>query len=210
MAEGICRGADYLEIDIQLTKDGIPIVFHDVRLEERTSLSGYVHEFCYRQLKGAIPGLCTLTEAMEWGRGQQINFALEIKTVPLEMQKYSFQLVGKMAAIIREMDMQEYVYVFGIDYQVLQYLHTCAPEIMIGLIVPHVPADPVKLMTEMHAAVYLSYIYQMTPEIIKDLHAHGFFVSGAILRDEKWVYYARTLGVDMFESDNPEKYFIAH
>lgn len=46
----------------------------------------------------------------------------------------------------------------------------------------------------------------MTPEIIKQLHEAGFFISGAILRDDYWVQQAVELGVDMFETDNPEKY----
>lgn len=52
--------------------------------------------------------------------------------------------------------------------------------------------------------VYLSYIYNMTPEIIRDLHGAGYFVDGAILREEKWTRLARELGVDMYESDRPE------
>ena len=98
------------------------------------------------------------------------------------------------------------VFVFGQDYQVLKYLKKLDPEVTTGLIVPFVPADPAELMREMDATVYLSYIYNMTPEIIKQLHEAGFFISGAILRDDYWVQQAVELGVDMFETDNPEKY----
>ena len=45
----------------------------------------------------------------------------------------------------------------------------------------------------------------MTPEIIRDLKEHGYYVSGAILREEKWVRRAVELGVTMFESDYPGK-----
>ena len=44
----------------------------------------------------------------------------------------------------------------------------------------------------------------MTPKIVEDLHRAGYFVDGAILREEKWTRLARELGVDMYESDRPE------
>ena len=46
----------------------------------------------------------------------------------------------------------------------------------------------------------------MTPAIIRDLQNNGFFVSGAILREERWVKRALGLGVNMFESDEPERF----
>lgn len=205
MQEGIRRGADYLEIDIQLTKDCVPVVYHDTRLELRTKLHGYVHEFTYEEMQQAVPSLCTLHEAMAWGRKAGAWFGLELKTVPLDMQKQNIALVERIADELHSSGMTARVFVFGQDYQVLRHLKIYADDVPIGLIVPFVPLDPVALMKEMDAVIYLSYIYNMTPEIITDLQKNGFYVSGAILRDEKWVARARELGVNMFESDNPEK-----
>lgn len=208
MEEGMRRGCDYLEIDIQLTKDGIPVVFHDTSLEEKTPLSGYVHDVTYAQLKTHVPALNTMQEVLEWGKLRKAWFALELKTVPLDMQQYNFMLVEKMAALLRETGMIDRVFVFGLDYQVLQHLHKVDSTVAIGLIVPFVPADPVQLMRDMHATVYLSYIFNMTPDIIQKLHENGYYVSGAILREECWIDRARSLGVDMFESDEPENFSI--
>lgn len=210
MQEGLSRGADYLEIDIQLTKDEVPVVIHDVRLEKQTCLVGYVHEYMYAELKAAIPSLCTLQEAMAWGHTQNAFFGLELKTVPLDMQPQTLRLVALACDILSQENMMQHVFLFGQDYQVLRHLRRCCPQVAIGLIVPFVPADPVALMREMDACIYLSYIYNMTPEMIAQLHAAGYYISGAILRDEKWVNKAVRLGVDMFESDHPEVYHFTH
>lgn len=206
MEEGLRRGADYLEIDIQLTKDEVPVVIHDVRLEKQTPLSGYVYEYTLEELKEVIPGLCTLQEAMEWGYKANAWFGLELKSTPLDMQPYTFRLTELMGEILNRTGMTERVFVFGADYQTLKHLKECFPAVPIGLIVPYVPADPVQLMREMDAVVYLSYIYNMTPAIIRDLQENGYYVSGAILREEKWVNCAMELKVNMFESDHPEWY----
>lgn len=205
MEEGIRRGADYLEIDVQLTRDKVPVVFHDTRLEQRTALSGYVHETDYETMRASIPGLCTLKEALEWGAVHQAWFALELKTVPLDMQPSNLELAEMLPGLLAETGMTERVFVFGPDHQVLKHLRSVSRDVILGLIVPYVPADPVGLMRDMDALIYLSYIYNMTPRIIEDLHRNGYFVSGAILREERWIRRARLLGVDMFETDYPER-----
>lgn len=203
MEHGLLMGADYLEIDIQLTKDGTAVVWHDTRLEKKTRLQGYVHEHILEELRGEGPGLCTFQEAMEWGRGRKAWFGLEIKTVPADMQEVNKRLMDTMVPLLRKCEMADRVFVFGADYQVLQYLKRLAPEVEIGLIVPFVPPDPVGLMKSMDALIYLSYIYNMTPEIIRNLQENDFYVSGAILREDQWVRRACEYGVNMFESDYP-------
>lgn len=203
MEEGLRQGADYLEIDIQLTRDGIPVVYHDVRLEKKTALTGYVHEHTFSSLRAAAPGLATLEGAMEWGCSRDVYFALELKTVPLRMQAVNMALAEKMLPVIKQSGMSGQVLVFGPDYQVLRRVKQLSPGTEIGLIVPFVPEDPVQLMRSMDALVYLSYIYNMTPEIIDQLKRNGFYVSGAILREQSWEQAAAELGVTMFESDEP-------
>ena len=203
MEEGLKRGADYLEIDIQLTRDKTPVVIHDVRLEKQTEMKVYVHEHSLEELKEVIPGLCTLREALAWGREKGAYFALEMKTVPLEMQAWNMELAELTGALLYKTGMRERVFVFGPDYQVLKHLKALYRDVEIGLIAPFVPADPVDLMKEMEALVYLSYIYNMTPSMIRNLQQAGFYVSGAILKEEHWVRRAMELGVNMFESDEP-------
>jgi|SRR5690554_580318 len=46
-------GADGTEIDVQMTKDGILVAFHDFNLEESTNLSGHIYEKTWEELEGA-------------------------------------------------------------------------------------------------------------------------------------------------------------
>lgn len=203
MKEGISRGADYLEIDLQLTADREIVVYHDTELSKKCRLSGYVHQHTMEEIQKALP-VNTLREVFGWASRKGVCLALELKSVPMDMQAQGFLLVELLADLAREYEVREQVFAFGADYMVLKHLKQVDPEFPIGLIVPFVPADPVKLMEEMDAMVYLSYIYNMTPKIVEDLHRAGYFVDGAILREEKWTRLARELGVDMYESDRPE------
>ena len=73
MERGIRDGADYLEIDVQLTSDGVPVIYHDTRLEYKTDLTGYVHEHTEAELRAAVPGFCTLRGANRQTPGSALN-----------------------------------------------------------------------------------------------------------------------------------------
>ena len=107
MEHGLLSGADYLEIDIQLTRDGVPVVYHDTALEKRTALHGYVHEHTLDRLRENCPGLCTFEEAMRWGSEREAWFALEIKTVPLDMQEVNFRLLEAMVPVLEKTGMKK-------------------------------------------------------------------------------------------------------
>ena len=75
MEEGLRQGASYLEIDIQLTRDGIPVVYHDTDVSAKTGLPGYVHQYSYAELREHWP-LETFEDVMNWGRAGDVCFAL--------------------------------------------------------------------------------------------------------------------------------------
>ena len=203
MEKGLERGADYLEIDIQLTKDGIPVVFHDVDIFPMTGLPGYVHDYTYSELRSTV-ALETFEDVMKWGRRNDVNFALELKGDTAFTDKANRALIGPMLDIIKSTDMYDNTEAFGIDYRLLRMIKDIDRRMDIGMIVPFIPTDPVALLKEFDAMIYLSYVFNLTPEMIRTLQNAGYFVSGAILRDMKLVDYAIESKVDMFEFDKPE------
>jgi glycerophosphoryl diester phosphodiesterase len=52
-AAAISAGARYVEVDVQLTRDGVPVVIHDAELARISGHSGSVLEL----LAGALPGI---------------------------------------------------------------------------------------------------------------------------------------------------------
>jgi len=81
-------GADAVELDVRLTKDKIPVVFHYYYLDNITSLPGPIFNYTYQQLSGvrfvnAKNGsdalkILTLEEALE-AIGGKIGLEIEIK-----------------------------------------------------------------------------------------------------------------------------------
>jgi len=49
--QAIDLGFDYVELDVRLTADGVPVVFHDSTLERTTGVEGNLHEWNYAKLR---------------------------------------------------------------------------------------------------------------------------------------------------------------
>ena len=80
-----------------------------------------------------------------------------------------------------------------------------APETVLGLIVPFVPRNPLRLMDEMQAAIYLCYIDNLSSELIAALHRGGYYVDGSLINSEERLQLAMELKVDLIETDDPVK-----
>ncbi|MCM3692970.1 glycerophosphodiester phosphodiesterase [Neobacillus niacini] len=99
-------GANGLELDVQLTKDGEVVVIHDEKLDRTTTGKGYVKNLPFNEIrkfnankKGAnkepIP---SLIEVLEWMQTNQLVCNIELKNnlIPYEgMEEKVIQLVRK-------------------------------------------------------------------------------------------------------------------
>lgn len=102
-------GADAVEIDVRLTRDGVPVVFHYYYLEENTSLQGPIFELTAAQLRRARvigPGdetrddwrIPTLQEALT-APGGRIGFEIEIKGP----EEFSPQAIAEVLQAVPEL-----------------------------------------------------------------------------------------------------------
>lgn len=83
--------ADGIETDIQLTKDGVPILIHDETLKRTTGVKGFVKDFDLAAIKKLDAGkyfsktfagskILTLEEFLEWATTNNLTLNLELKT----------------------------------------------------------------------------------------------------------------------------------
>lgn len=202
MEEGIARGADYLEIDIQYTKDNQIVVYHDTSLEDKLQLCGATIDYTLDELRKCTE-INTLDEVLAWGRSNDIYFGLELKEIPIKMHEKSMKMLPNLINCIKKYNMLNNVFVFGADYKVLKALKELEKQLTIGIIVPFVPHNPVALMKEMDATIYISYVHNLTPETVKALKQSGYFVDGSTLKTKQCMELALSLGVHMIEVDDP-------
>lgn len=61
-------GFTHLELDVHLSKDGVPVLMHDLRIDRTTNGKGFVKDYTYEELKqfrvGDRETIPTLEEAL--------------------------------------------------------------------------------------------------------------------------------------------------
>ena len=86
-------GIEWVELDVKLTKDEVPIIFHDETLERTTGTGGLVAETTYEEIKELDCGswygesfigskIPSLEEAIEALVDRDLGFNMEIKPCP--------------------------------------------------------------------------------------------------------------------------------
>jgi len=76
-------GADGFELDVMVTTDGVPVLFHDPSLKRLHGMDVWVEQASYDQLKDMLRGkqqVCTLQEALSLADDHRCWVDIEIKT----------------------------------------------------------------------------------------------------------------------------------
>jgi glycerophosphoryl diester phosphodiesterase len=85
--EAIALGAQILELDVRLSRDGVPVVMHDPVVDRTTDGTGFVHELTAAELAslrvGPDAAVPTFAEVLEAASGRAA-LAVEIKNIPGE------------------------------------------------------------------------------------------------------------------------------
>lgn len=100
----IDSGYDYIELDVRLTRDGVPVIIHDRTLERTTGVAGYVHETDYADIRELDAGswfapefadqrIPTLEEALQLMSGKACA-QYDTKAVPTVVIADTFRRYG--------------------------------------------------------------------------------------------------------------------
>jgi len=110
-------GVDIIEIDVKVSKDGIPFLMHDRTMDRTTNGKGDPEELTWDELqqlsivdkgKKTSYKIPSLEAALELADGK-ILVDLDLKT----------DRVDKIMAVVKRLDMKESVFFFDSDYDVL-------------------------------------------------------------------------------------------
>jgi glycerophosphoryl diester phosphodiesterase len=75
----LAQGADGFECDLRLTKDEIPVLWHNASMLERAGNPGLIAEMSFAQVSRAYPQILTLNEFLEFAVSVKKGVLLETK-----------------------------------------------------------------------------------------------------------------------------------
>jgi glycerophosphoryl diester phosphodiesterase len=144
--KAIDSGADYTEVDVRQTADGVIVLLHDRDLKRVAGVSRRLDEMTYDEVRGLDVGswfdpvfsgerVPTLAEAIELCRGR-IKMNIELKFFGPDRR-----LARTVAALVRELDFEPECLVTSFDYDALRDASRHNPRLRTGLIVAHALGD---------------------------------------------------------------------
>lgn len=126
--------ADYAEVDVLLSKDGVPMVLHDDNLKRLSGQNLNVYDLTARQLSAISLSqndfsgtISTLQETIDYCRGK-IDLLIELKLHGHE----SADLVKAVTQVVEQSHFQRNCEIMSLEYDLVEQLKTGYPEYTIG------------------------------------------------------------------------------
>lgn len=208
-AEGIRRGADLLELDIHLSRDGEIVVIHDHTVDRTTDGHGYVHELTVAELKRLDAGawfdprfvserIPTLREVIEFV-DHRLPLTVEVKGLPRTAAALSDALVD----LLERMEMTDGVLVIAFDHEQIRRIKERNPAVTAAINYSGRLVDPIHAGRAAHADILNQSWLYCDRAFCQQAHAHDFAVQCFAPSPTAAWDLARN-GVDIMDSDEPD------
>ncbi|MCL2030631.1 MAG: glycerophosphodiester phosphodiesterase [Oscillospiraceae bacterium] len=206
------QGADGIELDVHLTKDGQVVVAHDARLERVSDGTGYIGDHTLKELKalnfgklfpdGPVCRIPTLAEVFEQVRPSPLTVNIELKTT----ERLYPELPAKLAALTEEYAMGARVLYSSFNHYSLLHIKQINPEAKIGLLYELGMVDPWVYANYVGAdAIHPHYfVIAALPETVARCHENGVKVNVWTVDDPQAITLMMRCGVDGIITNRPD------
>lgn len=202
---GLAMGANGIETDIQRTKDGELVLFHDTTLDRVTGQSGAIAELTYDELcripvlhkpSGRFDIVPRLEDFLHYCGAQGVRLALELKAAGVEKDTY---------ALVKKYHLEEQVTVtsFSLDYLIA--LKEAYPEASLGYLTADFDDAMLVRMKEIGIVQLCPRAPHLTSEKVAKWHAEGFDVRAWGVADLALMKHAYDCGVDGMTVNFPDR-----
>lgn len=222
----ISVGVDVLELDVAITKDNIPVVSHDPKINGTIctgpKIGVAIHDLTLAELRehdcGAkknplfatqqpVPGtnIPTLDEVFALASKGTFDFNVETKIFPdrPELTVGPDAFAQTLLAAIRKHKLEKRVIVQSFDFRTLLIMEKLAPEIRRSALYDKKPSDPVQLGRDAHANIISPKSNLIGAEEVEACRKAGFqIVPWTANQPEEWERLAG-FKVDAIISDDP-------
>jgi glycerophosphoryl diester phosphodiesterase len=203
-------GADYIELDVQLTKDGQLVVFHDEKLDRVTDGKGKLTEHTYDELQqlsagswfgkdgefddAKIPLLSEVFDLID----HDIMLNIEIKN-----RGDAMLTAEKTVELIKEYDFEDSCYVTSFSYAAIKRVKKLDPEIKTGLIA-NVATTTAFTQLKYIDALSLNHLL-VNQAVVNNAHQNGKRVFVWTVDSKSEMQKMMSMGVDNIITNRPDK-----
>lgn len=204
-------GADGIELDVQLSKDGVPVVIHDEMVDRTTNGKGRVKELTLAELReldasyiyagqyGLNP-IPTFREYCEFVKDLPIITNIEMKTGVFEY----LGMEEKVWAMIQEYHLEEKVIISSFNHFTILRMQEIAPKLKYGFLSETWIIDAGKYCHAHGVSCYHPLFRNLTEEVVRELKQYGLEINTYTVNTEEDVRDLVGKGVDIVIGNFPE------
>ena len=208
--KGIELGANTIEVDVHLSKDGELVVIHDATLNKTTNGSGYVYDYTVKELKEFDAGVLfdekfrgekipTFQEVVELARGRA-RIDIDVKNGPVIYPG----IEEKVVRAIEKNTLVNEVTVISFNHLSLKQIKTLNPEIQTGAVYSAGLLEPWAAAELIGADVLYPKHFHPMKDVVLEAHRRGYPVNPWTIDTEKDVRRWLSYGVDGMTSNYPD------
>jgi glycerophosphoryl diester phosphodiesterase len=149
--EAITAGADYIETDVQLSKDGVLVIAHDSDFSRLGGVAKKVWDLTYDEIRAIPIGERSAPEYREEITPTLDALLAEAKgriKLNIELKYYGGHqpgLAGKVIEAVRQHGMLDQVVIQCLEYEPLVEVHRLAPNVPVGYLLSFNAREPSRL-----------------------------------------------------------------
>lgn len=208
--------AEMIELDVSLSKDGVPVVVHDETVDRTTDASGLVSSFTLEELRKMETGAWfseefagepfpTLVEVLAYTK-DRIAVNIEVKTEAVTDEARG-GIIEKSLDIVKAEGLENQVIFSSFDYRVMKHLEELAPEIPKAILYEKSQSGdkkPSELVKEYRVDAFNCSHRQLSDEWLEDLTSNNipFFIY--TINDEAKMKEIISKGATGIFSDKPD------
>ena len=200
---GMYMGANGIETDIQMTKDGVLVLFHDDTIMRLTGAEGSIRDYTLEQLRqftfennGLTDKIVVFEDFLQQFGWRDITFAIEIKQAGIESQ---------VVDMIRKYNIQSKTIVTSFMLGSVRATKAYAPEQKVGLLTKEVTEELLAELKTIGAEQLCPYAMDVTEETVARWHAQGFEVRAWGVKDEILMRQVYDAGAEGMTVNFPDK-----
>lgn len=204
------RGADGIECDVQLTKDGELVVIHDERINRTTDGTGWVKDHTFAELRALDAG-GWFAPAFHGARIPTLREVLELvapqtRVINVELKNNRVGYVGleaKVIAALHQCGILAKTIVSSFNHRSLHLVKTIDPSARLGFLYVATLRSPVRRAVELGAEAIHPPRLAVSPLLVRRAHASKLKVHVWTVNSPKEMHRMITCGVDAVFTDDP-------
>lgn len=204
-------GADGIELDVQLSKDGVPVVIHDETVDRTTDGTGCVRDLTLAELQAldasagfagvyGVNRIPTLREYLEFAREAPIVTNIEMKTGVFEYPG----IEGKVCALLREFGLENRVIISSFNHFTILRMREMMPGLKYGFLSETWIIDAGKYCHAQGVPCYHPLFRNLTGEVVAELKQYGLEINTYTVNTPEDVRDLAAKGVDIVIGNFPD------